>query len=312
MKTLSATLLLSAVLIAPQIAPAARQVGCPVEESRRGRAEGPAEDGHRASFSRSSTARWPKRTTPWPSRPSAARSPWKAPSRATSRKRKSSAWTPRSPRPPPRCSPCWRSSRPTGTGSTSSTTAGGSCSARPRADRAGQGFYHLGPAAALRRDRQAFPKGPGRRGATQEDPRADLRRTAGQRHHARQLPAHALRLRGPPGPGVLQLGRAGGGQGGRRLRAFGRQPHLPADRGVRRLESLTPCPSRRRRAETDRQRFDHAQGHPALPAIAPLPSKRRGQIGPAGCRHRAAELRQQQGRGRGEGQRSTRWPCSVS
>ena len=82
--------------------------------------------------SRSSRARWPKRTTPWPSRPSAARSPWKAPSRATSRKKKSPALRPRSPRPPPRCSPCWRSSRPTGTGNTSSTTATGSCSARPR------------------------------------------------------------------------------------------------------------------------------------------------------------------------------------
>ena len=42
-----------------------------------------------------------------------------------------------------------------------------------------QGFYHLGPAAALRRNRQAFPKGPGRGRTTQEDPHTDFRRPAG-------------------------------------------------------------------------------------------------------------------------------------
>ena len=63
-------------------------------------------------------------------------------------------------------------------------------------------------------------------------------------------------------------------------------------------ERAPPRPSPKRRG---RHGFDHPQSPPALPAIAPLPSERRGQGGPAGCRHRAAELRQQQGRGRGEG-----------
>ena len=132
MKTLSATLLLSAVLIAPGLLPRVRRSGMPSGRKSTRPCSRACRRRPSSVCSRSSTGRWPKRTTPWPSRPSAARSPWKAPSRATSRKKKSSAWRPRSPRPPPRCSPCWRSSRPTGTGNTSSTTAGGSCSARPR------------------------------------------------------------------------------------------------------------------------------------------------------------------------------------
>ena len=158
-----------------------------------------------SSFSRSSTAPRPKRTTPWPSRPSAARSPWKARSRATSRKRRSPAWTPRSPRPRPRCSPCWRSSRPTGTGSTSSTTAGGSCSARPREAAPGKDFTTWDLPRLFAEIDKHFQKALAAEEQLKKIPVAGLRRPAGQGHHARQLPAHALRLRGPPGPGVLQL-----------------------------------------------------------------------------------------------------------
>ena len=92
------------------------------------------------------------------------RSPWRATSRATSRRRRSPAWRPRSPRRPRRCVPVmeailadwywhyfqqnrWRFMQRTAT-----------------AAAAGQGFHHLGPAAAPRRDRPAVHQGPvGRR-----------------------------------------------------------------------------------------------------------------------------------------------------
>ena len=60
-----------------------------------------------------------------------------------------------------------RDPRPTGTGTTSSRTAGASCSGTADRRRAGRGLHDLGPAAPLRRDRQAVHEGPRRREGTQ-------------------------------------------------------------------------------------------------------------------------------------------------
>ena len=82
-----------------------------------------------------------------------------------------------------------------------------------------QGFHHLGPAAAVRRDRPAVRQGARAGGGAQGDPGGPVRRPFAEGHGAGHLAADALRLPRPPGVGVLRLGRAGGGQAGGCLRA---------------------------------------------------------------------------------------------
>ena len=132
-------------------------------------------------------------------------------------------------------------------------------------------------------------------------PVADYNDLLGKRLAAGHLPPHALRLRGPSGAGLLQLGRAGRRQGGGRLRAGGRRPDLPAGRGVHRLE-----------ARSERYRLGNAQGDEALPAVARLPSERRRQDGLPRCRSPAADAGQQQGCRRRQGDALQSWPCGGS
>ena len=140
---------------------------------------------------------------------------------------------------------------------------------------AGQGFHHLGPAAAVCRDRQAFSKGPGRRGATQEDPRRRPSANCWKRAPCPTATGPRSTTSWPTRPwsSTTPANR----RRPRRRTPSSFRPTAPFSGRPRSLSPGSPSPlplSQRERG--DRTRFDHAQGHPAVPAIAPLPSKRRG------------------------------------
>ena len=118
-----------------------------------------------------------------------------------------------------------------------------------------------------------------------------VRRPAGEGHRARHATGPTLYdFLAHEALEFYTLGRAGGGQGRRRLRAGGRQPDLRPGRGVRGLGGRRrPTPSRRR-VKAIRLYQDLLKFH----------AERRGQGGLARRRPGAAGLRLQQGGRRGE------------
>ena len=260
MRILSA-IFLSAVLIAPQIAPAAEKWDAQWKKVDEAVQQGLPKTAIEKSAADPRRGDLPKRTTPWPSRPSAARSPWKAPSRATSRKKRSSAWMPRSPRPPPRCSPCWRSSRPTGTGSISSTTAGGSCSARRPRPHPGKDFTTWDLPRLFAEIGKHFQKAL----AAEEQLKKIPVQTFGDLLDKGTMPdSYRPTLYDFVAHQALEFYNSGEQAAAKSEDAF----ELSADSPIfRPAEEFVAW-----KIESERQRFHHAQGHPPLPAIASLPS----------------------------------------
>ena len=105
-----------------------------------------------------------------------------------------------------------------------------------------------------------FTKALGARSRTQGHPCCSVRRAVAEGHGSRRLAAHALRFSGPPGPGILRLGRAGGSQTGRRGGSVGREPGVRSGRGLHPVGSALGG-----------RRFAQLQGDQAVSATSQLP-----------------------------------------
>ena len=153
------------------------------------------------------------------------------------------------------------------------------------AEPAGQGLHHLGPAADLRRDRQAVHQGPVRRGASSRRPRSPSTTTCSKGH----LPdSYRPTLYDFLAHEALEFYTSGEQAGAKAEDAF----ELSADSPI-----FAPAEEFLKwEVADDRRRLAHAQGDPAVPEPAAVPRERRGQGGLPRRRPGAAELRPQQGR----------------